>query len=337
MKTKILFSMFLFFTFISTTIAHVWRVNNNPGISADFATFLAAHAAASNYDTLYIEGSSASYGNITITKPLVIIGTGFFLEQNPQTQANPISSKFGSITFANGSSGSTITGLDISLTVTVTVGEINITHCYIRDTGIYLNCTSSAFGNIFINANYIYANYYMDSEAIHGVSSSNQVYNLVISNNFLSPDASENSISLGTNYSGVLSNNILKNGFNISNFTVTNNILRSGTVTQNNNVYFNNIGNGTQFPTGNGNQQNINMTDVFIGLTGNSTDGQWQLITGSPAIGAGNDGTDCGMFGGATPYVLSGLPGIPAIYEINMPSAGTSTDGINVTVKAKTH
>ncbi|HNY02790.1 MAG TPA: hypothetical protein PKG48_09400, partial [Bacteroidales bacterium] len=93
----------------------------------------------------------------------------------------------------------------------------------------------------------------------------------------------------------------------------------------------------TQFPVGNGNQQNINMTDVFLGTNSTSTDGQWQLAVGSPAIGAGNDGSDCGIFGGATPYVLSGLPSIPAIYEINMPSAGTSANGINVTVKAKTH
>jgi hypothetical protein len=31
----------------------------------------------------------------------------------------------------------------------------------------------------------------------------------------------------------------------------------------------------------------------------------------SPGLGAGFGGTDCGIFGGAEPYVLSGIPPIP--------------------------
>ena len=121
----------------------------------------------------------------------------------------------------------------------------------------------------------------------------------------------------------------------ISNFTFANNIMVSGSITRNNNVFYNNICNGTQFPIGNGNQQNVIMSGVFVGKTGNSTDCQWHLKEYSPALGAGNDGTDCGMFGGPSPYVLSGLPSIPSIYEITIPTTGDNLNGINVTIKAK--
>ena len=78
------------------------------------------------------------------------------------------------------------------------------------------------------------------------------------------------------------------------------------------------------------------MDNVFAGVTGNSTDGQWQLTSGSSAIGAGSGGANCGIFGGADPYQLSGISG-PSIYSITMPSAGTPANGINVTLKVKTN
>ena len=75
------------------------------------------------------------------------------------------------------------------------------------------------------------------------------------------------------------------------------------------------------------------MNTVFAG-TG-STDGQWQLASGSPAIGTGTNGTDIGMFGGDDPYVLSGLPQIPAIYKFLGSSVGSQS--IDVEVKIKSH
>jgi hypothetical protein len=328
MKKEFLLSVICFIILVPAGFAHVWRVNNNTGISADFSTFSAAYSVAANNDTLYIEGSSNSYGNITLNKPLVIIGPGYFLEQNPQTQANQTTAKFGTITFSTSSNRSMISGLEISGNITVAVGDINITRCYIKNR-TYLN-GSSAFSNIFINANYISTGF--PAKAIEGTSSVN---NVVITNNVINGGGTP-LVDLGTTYSGIFYNNVIViNGVNINNFFVANNIVEAGTFNQNNNVFYNNIGNGTQFPANNNNQQNVNMSNVFV--SSGTYDGIYVLKPGSPAIGAGNDGTDCGIFGGASPYVLSGLPGIPAIYEITMPSTGTSLNGINVTVKAKTH
>ncbi len=76
MKNVILFLLLIGFTAVSATS---WRVNNNPAIDADFATFEAAVAAASAGDTLYMEGSNFTYGAGVLTKALLFFGRGFFL------------------------------------------------------------------------------------------------------------------------------------------------------------------------------------------------------------------------------------------------------------------
>lgn len=324
MKRLILLMITIVFTL--TAQSKVWRVNNIAGINADFNNFTAAQANASASDTLYIEGSTTSYGNITLTKPLVIIGPGYFLTENPQTQANSVCSTFGTITFSTGSTGSIITGLKVTDIIEIKVGDISVIRNYVI-AGIKINSNES-FGNILISNNYIEGNVNCTGDS--------QIYNIIITNNYID---SANSISFGENYSGIISNNVIYTIYDldIHNFSIINNILRGGPSIPLDNVFFNNIGSSTQFPNNNNNQQNVNMTDVFVGKTGNSTDGQWQLKPYSPALGAGSDGTDCGIFGGSSPYVLSGLPSIPAIYEITMPTTGDNLNGIDVTIKAKTH
>jgi len=317
--------------FALTAQAKVWRVNNNAGINADYTNFTAAQNTANANDTLYFEGSATTYGNIIISKSLVMIGPGYFLNENPQTQVNLVTAKFGTITFNTGSSGTTIAGFEVTGNITINVGDIIIKNNYTK--AIYINSTNS-FGNILISQNYVNG----------GIDNSNgtaQIYNVIISNNYIKWNGYQSSsINFGTNYSGIITNNNFECYYSLSvhNFSIINNIYNTGnSVMPTDNTFFNNICNHTQAPTGNGNQQNITLTDVFVGATGNSTDGQYQLKQDSPAIGAGNDGKDCGMFGGATPYILSGLPSIPSVYEINMPATGDNINGIDVTIKAKAH
>lgn len=320
MKKLIILSIVL--AFALTAQAKVWRVNNIAAMNANFTSFVAAQSTVSANDTLYFEGSTVSYEDIVLTKPLVIIGPGYFLEENPQTQSNFITAKFGTIGFTTGSSGSILAGLVVQDKITISVSNISITKCNIG--GISLN-NATVSGDILLLQNYIkggFSDYY----------SRNTIFNLIISNNYISSNT-----SFGTTTSGSIYNNIIVGSLLVSNFTINNNIMMGYSSDQNNNVFNNNICNGIQFPIGNGNQQNVIMSGVFVGATGNSTDGQWQLKEYSPAIGKGNDGTDCGMFGGSSPYVLSGLPSIPAIYEITMPATGDNINGIDVTVKAKTH
>jgi hypothetical protein len=66
-----------------------------------------------------------------------------------------------------------------------------------------------------------------------------------------------------------------------------------------------------------------------------STDGRWEMKAGSPALGSGSGGVDCGAFGGSTPYILSGVPNLPHIYEADVPASATSSSGLQVSIKVK--
>jgi len=131
-------------------------------------------------------------------------------------------------------------------------------------------------------------------------------------------------------------NNVISS-FNQSfvNNSIFYNNIGSGTITLSNCDVQNNIGNSNQFGTLNGNQENVDMNMVFVGE--GSTDGQWQLAPGSPAIGAGITGEDCGIFGGNEPYRLSGVPAIPAIWFFDAPTSGSTNSGLQVNVKVKSH
>ena len=165
-----------------------------------------------------------------------------------------------------------------------------------------------------------------------------QCSNIIVSNNYISGhfEAAENGCN-STNY-GLFANNVIAGYINVNIFNVINNIQISGTYTQCNFTpitHANNIGQGAQFGTAYGNQSNVVMTDVFKGLPGNTTETQWQLKPGSPAISAGEGGVDCGMFGGLYPYVLSTMPMAPSIYFLH--TTNQPSNSMNVDVKAKSH
>ena len=72
-------------------------------------------------------------------------------------------------------------------------------------------------------------------------------------------------------------------------------------------------------------------------LSFNIADSLLQLAPNSPAIGAGFNGVDIGMFDGPEPYVLSGIPPFPWIYEFTVPpvyQAPATTTQVRVKVRA---
>ena len=69
----------------SLNAQHLHRVNNNTDFDADFTTLQAAVDAATNNDTIYVEGSATAYDGATIDKPLTIVGPGYYLNENPKT------------------------------------------------------------------------------------------------------------------------------------------------------------------------------------------------------------------------------------------------------------
>jgi len=325
MKTIILTAIFL--ASMLTVNAKVWRLNNRPGTHANFSTLQQAHDAVFQSspvvqpgDTLYLEASSGSYGNLIATKKLTIIGAGFFITQNIETQADYNTSSVSTITFNNGSQGSSISGCSIN-NIVINTSDILIERNNIQIGTYNSHCiifSSNNVNNVIIRNNYI-KQFYEYGSGYCITSNKDGVNNVIIKNNYLQVSSiHENNLplNLSSGFSGIIENNVIYGNIIVYNCTFNNNILRDGSFSKTNTTWSNNIGNGNQFGDQYGNQQNINMLNVFT-LSG-SSDGKWQLKPGSPAIGAGVGGIDCGMFGGERPYVLSGIPAIPAIYHLQM-------------------
>ncbi len=297
-----------------------WRVNN-AGIQAHFTSLQEAASSASvgAGDTLYVEGSASSYGNLDLTKRLVIIGPGYFLGQNPETQANLVPAIIEYLTFNTGSKGSVMTGMTVNSWTTV------------QDTAITLVRNNFAAMNVYnpsINNN-------ISQNVIYSLNISGSQGNNISNNLFTKSDAYYcGCFTMGNNSSGTVRHNIFSGCHTVMDCLFENNIA-TGTTSAGNNLFSatastvnNNIGASAQYGTANGNQENVDMATVFLG-TG-SNDGKYQLQSGSPASGAGAGGADCGMFGGSAPYVLSGIPNLPAVGYINI-------NGTTVTVKARSH
>ncbi len=325
--------------------AKIWRVNNT-GVPADFTTAQTAHNSASvvNGDTLHIEASGASYGSLTITKQLIIIGNGYLLgtlgaNANPDLQANPATSLFATVLFNTGSNGSVLEGVSLTSTLTVTNGVSNI---IIRRNRL-ANVTLGLCSNVQVSQNYI------DNTTNASIGGDgNPATNLQINNNVIS-----NAISLGATSNGDFMNNIMSSASsfgasNLTGFRVWNNIcVNTHTVNMTSCDSRSNIGNSTQFGTLNGNQSSVTMSTVFEDhLNTNpafSEDSRWQLKAGSTAIGAAWNGTttsgDCGVFGNSATgisYVLSGISNVPSIYKLAAP-ATTTSNTLNITISTRTN
>ncbi|MDF2188549.1 hypothetical protein [Paraflavitalea sp. CAU 1676] len=335
-----------------TSLAKIWRVNNNSGVNADFTTLQAAHDGATAGDTLHIEGSPNPYGGASFNKKLTVLGTGYFLEENLNLQALQQSSKVQGITLNMGSEGTLIMGLDFQGNgVSVFTDDIIIRRN--KFCGTYSTTQDYYIGTINLhyhsNNGAIAANNIIISQNFGvRVAINNPSTGVLVTNNLLQVEAYHGDQTtqscLGAHANAILlvQNNIIKRGkVSANNSNFTNNIMVNGFFEGVGNLYSNNIASGTQFGIANGNQQNVTMTTVFVGEgTGITYEGQWKLKAGSPAIGAGYGSTggnpiDCGMFSGQNPYILAGMPPMPAIYSFEVQPIGSNTDPIDVKVKVK--
>lgn len=97
----------------ASATAATWTVDSNTGRPADFRSLQAAHDSASVTagDVLHVVASTISYGGLTMTKALSIIGLGYLLNQNLSFSVAAPSARAGSIAnvTANGDGSETVT------------------------------------------------------------------------------------------------------------------------------------------------------------------------------------------------------------------------------------
>ena len=335
-------------TIMGQLSAKSWRVNNNPNTDADFMQLVDAHDAASDGDTIYVDGSGESYGSITIKKQLTIIGPGYFLDQNPN---NPVSNSavVFRVTFEpdlnspedrnTGAAGSQLIGMDVadgSLSqVRIKVNNILITKCRLyrlevadnRDgnpavgTQIIQNYFE-ATSNIFIPGFEEMINFQFVGNIVRGGFMINEQNEGAILHNVFDPASPIYDIVIPS-FIGEIRSNILT-------ITSTTDVVIS--VTESGLMSHNTAANG-QF----GDENNNNTADpdnIFVGDLNNSEDLKYQIIPGSEASNNAHDGTDRGAFGGSAPYSPSGQAGRPAITVIDVEPVEVNANQLRVRIIA---
>jgi hypothetical protein len=323
-------------------------------IGVDYSDFQAAHDASGTGDTIMMmPGTLFSSGN-TLSKKLVIIGPGYFLNQNAGLQANPLGmdSAYSTITISDAAaSGSSFIGCTFSyngvLVTGVNITDISFIRCWFNGTHnannfsfqfnqninnfMFLQCSfkgsSISSGPLAVGTNLSFINclFYTNPDNY------TQDFTFYLANGFAHSGLIQNCIFSFSNATSSSMNLYLTSGTWAINNSISNSSAFQGTGI----TYQNNIGTADQFPVGNSNQQNKTWANIFT-LTG-SQDGQFSLKAGSPAIGAGISGTNCGIFGGTTPYRLSGIPSVPTIYAITSPQGNTpsvNTVQINLSTRS---
>jgi len=324
--------------------------------SLDYSTIQAAHDAAIAGDTIYVYPNTQN-NEITITKRIVLLGNGYNFS-SPDSANNNLqtfvgqTSNVSAIHLNEGSDSSVISGLLMVGGVMIRSNKNIIKRCWFSSeyTNIHLEGTTtgnSIVENFFANNNTIYCNYYDNSQSTNNLLISNNIFR----NGYSNAGVTQN----GTGLTGQISNNIFGDSIyikgwsnqpwnscsiNLTNATVLiqNNISYGLNLTQTNAIVRNNIGWGTEWPSGNFNKQNISQASLFTLLSTDSPDKRFTLKSGSPAKLAGSGGIDCGVFAGTYPYVLSGIPATPTIYNISGPANNQVTGGnLTITISTKSN
>lgn len=309
--------------------ATVITVDNNYPRIGQFATIQEAHDALNSGDTIYVYPSLVNYTAVKTVKKIHFLGAGF--------QSSQIGLRAtlldGTFEFSAGSDGSSLTGFGGDFNVVVDANNISIARNKLK--GIKVN--TGHLGTI-ITQNFIFDtnnNFLIDVESENDVIISNNI----IKNHSIwyGPNGNNSNNGKGiranqtTNTTIILNNVIDLANLPYSSDAVAIDIGSSNTAASNNIILIGSIiGTQTEFSN---NLINPEIESVFIDFRQNN----YKLKSGSPASGTGENGTDMGIYGGATPFVDGGYPDIPVIYFLDVPLNANKKDGINVTIKAKTN
>ncbi len=320
MKTKILGGIIFLFSF-SAVKATILTVNNAPSGGAQYSQVNAAIASANNGDTIYIVGSTITYADASLSKPITLIGPGAF-NQGPFGLA----AKFNNVVLSNNSSNTSIYGISIvsgslNLNNLSNLSNIVISNCHFPThrlllSGLQNSSNITIRNNIFSGGNASIEfggntgcfNIVIEHNIINGFINSLSILNAVVQNNvFYNPNVNGNAFA----FFNACSNAIVKNNI-FFNANPTAQISSS--------IFNNNLTYSTTTPfasLGGTNLDNVDPLFMNVPATGNySSLYDLHLQASSPAINAGSDGNDIGYYGGIVQVNPSGeLWNMPYIRE----------------------
>lgn len=360
MKTKLFYSFFLMF-FVQALQAQVVTVSNNPNSPGEYTALQEAIDAAESGDTLYVHGSQISYGDVIITKPLTIIGAGAMPDKNFEmaTLINKITFDH-SVDDTSSGSGSRLYGCIVT---EIDSWGGNITDIVIERCKI-TSITWDGYGN---------SEFVIQNNIISGIGAAydGPVTNSIVKNNIIQ------SVSGFGGAFTIFTNNVVLSTFaGVYGLTISNNIFYLSNMptsmtycTYNNNI-FKLYGEDAEFTdtfinsgTNSGTDNLLNVDPNFIHYAANISIPEtlpmnysytspaegpfvdFHLAEGSPGIGYGTDGTDVGIYGGATPFVEGAqadsrfryfpMPAIPQMLDMTINNTSVPANGtLNVTFSA---
>lgn len=297
--------------------AKSWRVNPNPNMKANFTDINAAMASEEVVagDTLYLDPGATITTEQTISKEVVVVGTGFFFTDQPHNEAK-IAAHL-NISAANAK----VEGLYITGETRVKASYVTLERCRMGNTiyGDKGTCVNATIRQCFIDgkisgygrsdnrsANWLIENCYV-SRNYYDHPSVEDLFSATIKNCYI---ANWGDYSSGRNY-----NECIKY---CDNLTLVNNVINSQRY-RNHILY--NCGSytcvGNVFSCAESEFPALVETNVFLDTnnihnivfdTSKPNDLWLELCEDSPAKGVGVDGADAGPRGGLNPYVFSGYP-----------------------------
>lgn len=319
MNKSILFSvcaLAISFSFNAT----VRTVSNNANSPGQYTSVQAAHDASSSNDTLLIHASDLTYDNLTINRPIVLIGEGYISNKQVQytTKIAQIYLTYAVFPATTIASGTKIYGLNIDNLYLQTANATNtafINNVIIERCRIYSISGQYTHSNIVVEQNVFY---YVSGTYFSSIFSNNIVYqmNLNVSTG-ASNLISNNVFQLGLSAKGaVVSNNIfynftssgaIDNGNSNQNLTWSKNLFFAATAFDLSDIIY-----GSN--TGSGNIINVDPLFTTPELVSNviaytytapvaGPFADFKLQATSPGKNYGTDGTDIGIYGGGYPWI----------------------------------
>lgn len=316
--------------------ATIIRVNPDGAALAPFTDLQLAHDAANAGDTIFAEGNEdlvllavISPYSAVITKQLVIIGPGYYLNENNPVIELDQRAMCSTIVVGSGGQGTVLTGMTIeSLIIQTDFVEVR------GNQTSQVSCVD--VNNVEISDNFMQGvTPFVPVLNMDGVNVSNIHHNIILHDPAFT--SGQYAIQEIGSFGNIINHNVIGNANSIfGNSQVINNIFVAHTIdalqgsTFDNNLFpvgflevapFDPFGSPNDDSIVLGNPSNlfeVDMVTVFVGTASPSLDGQYQLLPGSPALGFGNDGDNAGPYTTVDPYIPSGAQSIPIVTSLDV-------------------
>lgn len=259
-------------------------------------------------DTIYIAGSGASYGNVSLSSQRTFIGNGYY----GQSSGYSPSSRLGTITLNVGAANSVFSNLEIGA---ISFNESNV---------VFNACLVNGSLTVGSSSSNISFNRCLFSSTINiqsaSVSFSNSIFNYPSAGNGITVSGG---VGATFDYCTFFDGNI-----SLDASTVSNSVVNSSRVGQTPSS----ISDGVD-----GNKVDSETTLLFETSLG--ADAYFQLQSSSPGKTSSQTGSESGAFGFPSgqpedAYILSGLPVIPKITGLEFGSSTNSASNLSIRIQA---